>query len=91
MGFYLVKVRTCLDGTNFSDRCGILAVFKAVFLLGCVFVSPIHGYTDTRKKVRSYFLFAAVLLRTSLPGLLVRTSFRLAFLDPKDQVGNLKM
>ena len=31
--------------------------------IGCVFVSPIHGYTDTRKKVRSYFLFAAVLLR----------------------------
>ena len=29
--------------------------------------------------------------RTSLPGLLVRTSFRLAFLEPKDQVGNLKM
>ena len=26
--FYLVKVQTCLDGTNFSDRRDILAVFK---------------------------------------------------------------
>ena len=30
-------------------------------------------------------------LGTSLPGLLVRTSFRLAFLGSKDQVRNLKM
>ena len=26
--FYLVKVQTCLDGTNFSDRRDILAGFK---------------------------------------------------------------
>ncbi len=30
------------------------------FVLGCVFVSPIHGYTDTQKTVRSFFLFAAI-------------------------------
>ena len=29
-------------------------------LSGCVFVSPIHGYTDTQKTVRSFFLFAAI-------------------------------
>jgi hypothetical protein len=28
-----------------------------------VFVSPIHGYADTQKKVRSFILFAAVLSR----------------------------
>ena len=26
--FYPVKIRTCVAGTNFSDKCGILAVFK---------------------------------------------------------------
>ncbi len=29
------------------------------FVLGCVFVSRIHGYADTQKTVQSFFLFAA--------------------------------
>jgi hypothetical protein len=57
----LVKIDTALY--PISTQRNLAVASKNISMpLGCVFVSPIHRYTDTQKTVRRFFLFAAVLL-----------------------------
>jgi hypothetical protein len=51
-----------------KDHCGtvpigwcLLCICFVLVVLGCDFVIPIRGYADTRKKLRSFFLFAVIL------------------------------
>jgi len=54
-----------------SQRVSLPSIFESLISrpenlncpLGCDFVIPIRGYADTRKKLRSFFLFAIILSR----------------------------
>ena len=55
--------RGFLAPPNISSWEDLSPIHDIRVALGCVFVSPIRGYADTRKKLRSFFLFAIILSR----------------------------